>query len=167
MGAEFGIEFVQIKQDYPEIRDEDVSMVAKEGAKFVFDKIKGPVFVEDTGLFIEILNGFPGSYSAFVFNKIGNEGILKLMQGVNNRDRKAIVISAIGYFDTYGVRVFKGVVEGHIATQVLGSVGFGYDPIFIPLGYEKTFSEDQELKNRVSHRRKAFEQFCEWLVEEK
>jgi len=160
-GKEFGIEFVQLKEDYPEVRDEDVRKVAEEGAEYVFTRVKKPIIVEDTGLFIEALNGFPGSYSAFVFYKIGNEGILKLME--NSSSRKAKFISAIGYRGLEGVRVFEGTVAGRIGTKITGTAGFGYDSIFIPEGYEHTFGEDPDLKARVSHRRKAFEKFCEFI----
>ncbi len=163
VGGEFGIEFVQVKLGYPEVRDEDVSVVAEEGAWFVFDRVREPVIVEDAGLFIEALKGFPGSFSAFVFHKIGNRGILKLLEGEVNR--RAEFISAVGYCDEGGVRVFKGTVEGLIAGGERGLEGFGYDPIFTPLDYERTFAEDPDLKARVSHRRKAFQKFCEWVIE--
>ena len=71
IGRKFNINFKQIELPYPEIRDESVEKVAAEGVKFVFNKIKKPVVVEDSGLFIETLNNFPGSYSAFVQEKIG------------------------------------------------------------------------------------------------
>ncbi len=160
IGKEFGIEFKQISVPYPEIRDEDVGKVAEDGARFVFSKIKKPVIVEDTGLFIDALNGFPGPYSAFVFRKIGNEGILRLMKNMKNR--KAEFISAIGYCDLSGVKVFKGVLKGRIAEKPKGNEGFGYDPIFTPENSKKTLAEDFSLKNRISHRKKAFEKFCGW-----
>lgn len=160
IGKEFGIEFKQISVPYPEIRDEDVGKVAEDGAKFVFSKIKKPVIVEDTGLFINALNGFPGPYSAFVFGKIGNEGILRLMKGINNR--KAEFISAIGYCDSNGVKIFKGILEGTISKSPKGDKGFGYDPIFLPDKSRRTLAENFKLKNKISHRKKAFEKFCKW-----
>ncbi len=196
-GKEFGIEFKQISVPYSEIRDEDVGRIAEDGANFVFSKIKKPVIVEDTGLFIDALNGFPGPYSAFVFRKIGNDGILRLMKNIKNR--KAEFISAIGYCDLEGVKIFKGILNGTIARKPKGNEGFGYDPIFIPdkskkillpknskgifghkilpmakfscrkiltrntLYYDKkTLAEDFNLKNQISHRKKAFEKFCRW-----
>ncbi len=123
---------------------------------------KKPIIVEDTGMYIAALNGFPGSYSKFVFQKIGNEGILKLMQ--DKTDRSATFISAIGYFDGKILLSFVGKVEGTIIEKKIGSDGFGYDPIFLPNGYKKTFAEDYELKKKISHRTKAFEKFCEWLT---
>jgi len=162
VGRKYEIEFVQLKEDYPEIRDEDVRMVARAGAAYVFNIIREPVIVEDTGLFIEGLGGFPGSYSAFVFNKIENQGILRLLG--DSQDRKAEFTSAIGYCDSDGVKVFDGTVAGRIGTKITGTAGFGYDSIFIPEGEEHTFGEDPELKARVSHRKKAFEGFCRFIV---
>ena len=160
VGKEFKIEFVQIQIEYPEIRSESVSRVAGEGARFVFEKIRERVIVEDSGLFIDALNGFPGPYSAFVFRKIGNDGILKLLK----ENRNAKFISAIGYCDSNGVRTFEGIVKGIIAEKPRGNAGFGYDPIFIPENYEKTFAEDPGLKSRISHRRMAFQKFCNWIT---
>lgn len=165
IGKKFEIEFLQLEEPYPEIRDEDVSKVAEEGAKFLFEKIKKPLVVEDTGLFIEALNGFPGSYSAFVFKKIGNQGILQLLK--EKRNRRAEFISAVGYCSSEVVKIFQGLVKGTITREVKGDAGFGYDPIFIPEGQSKTFAEDPVMKNTVSHRRKAFEKFCKWIVTKK
>jgi len=162
IGEGFGVEFEQLLLGYPEIRDEDVEEVANEGAKFVYEKVNKAIVVEDAGLYIEALNGFPGPYSAFVHEKIGNAGILRLLK--DEKDRTAKMISAIGYCDEKGVKTFKGVVEGEIANEVSGSAGFGYDPIFIPLGFKRTFAEDFELKSMVSHRTKAFKAFCEFIV---
>ncbi len=161
-GREFGVEFEQIRVDYPEIRAEDVEDVAKDGAQYVFGKTKSAVIVEDTGLYIEALNGFPGAFSAFVHRKIGSDGILKLMDGVENRAAK--FRSAIGWRDENGVKIFSGEVEGEINSEKRGEEGFGYDPIFVPKGQKKTFAEDFRMKNKVSHRRQAFEKFCKWVA---
>jgi len=163
VGRKYEIGFVQLREDYPEIRDEDVRMVARAGAAYVFNIIREPVIVEDTGLFIEGLEGFPGSYSAFVFNKVGNEGILKLLG--DSGDRKAEFISAIGYCDIDGVQIFDGAVKGKIGTEITGTAGFGYDSIFIPEGEEHTFGQDPELKARVSHRMNAFDGLCKFIAE--
>jgi len=163
VGKVYGVRFKQIMGNYPEVRDEDVGNVAREGARYVFERVGERVIVEDAGLFINALDGFPGAYSSFVFGKIGNRGILKLMDGF--RDRGARFVSAIGYIDKNGVRVFEGVIEGTIPPEAKGSLGFGYDPIFKPKGNDLTFAEDLVFKNLVSHRRISFEKFCGWLKE--
>ncbi len=165
IGKEFNVNFEQIMVDYPEIRDESVEKVAADGVKFVFDKINKSVIVEDSGLFIDALNNFPGSYSAFVQRKIGNRGILKLLAGEKNRSAK--FMSAIGFCDEKGiVKTFTGEVCGRISNEIRGSGGFGYDPVFIPENSELTFAENPGLKNKISHRRVAFEKLCKWLLEE-
>lgn len=164
VGKGFGIEFIQIDVPYPEVRDENVSVVAEEGAKFVYSKINEPVVVEDTGLFIDALNGFPGPYSAYVYRKVGCEGILKLLAGTERRS--AHFTSAVGFCSSKGVRVFEGTIKGRISEKMRGNLGFGYDPIFIPEGYSKTFAEDHQLKTNISHRRLAFQRFCEWITAE-
>ncbi len=154
------VDIEQIKIDYPELQG-SLEEVAEFGAKYVYEKIKKPVIVEDSGFFVKALKEFPGTYSRFVYETIGNKGILKLLEGVENRD--AYFKAVIGYCDEYGVKLFIGKVEGYVAYEERGSHGFGYDPIFIPKGYNKTFAELGEEKNKISHRKKAFEKFYEYL----
>lgn len=163
IGLNFRVSFKQITVDYPEIRDESVERVAEEGVKFVYKIFNKPLIVEDSGLFIEALNGFPGPYSAYVQKKIGNKGIIKLMEGEQNRNAK--FISAVSYFDGKTLKTFTGEVEGKISSEEKGGLGFGYDPVFIPSEHNKTFAEDENLKNEISHRRKSIEKFCKFTNE--
>jgi XTP/dITP diphosphohydrolase len=165
VGKGYGIEFVQLKQPYPEIRDEDVAKVAEDGAKHVYGIVKKPLVVDDTGLYIDALNGFPGPYSAYVFKKIGCPGILRLMKGIDNRN--AVFVSAVGWCDGKTLSVYRGECSGTIIEEMRGPQVFGYDPIFLPEGQKKTFAEDAITKDLVSHRRKSFEAFCEWFVNKK
>jgi XTP/dITP diphosphohydrolase len=161
VGSDVGFEFQQVNIIYPEVRAESVRKVAEEGVLYVYRQIQKPIIVEDSGLFIEALSDFPGAYSAFVFGRIGCAGILKLMDGVENR--RARFISAVGYHDKRGMQVFEGVVNGLITHGMRGAGGFGYDPIFQPLGSPMTFAEDPKHKDEVSHRRKAIELLCRYL----
>jgi len=177
VGKKYGIAFTQIHILYPEIRGDFVAEVAKGGAEYVYGQIKKPLIVEDSGLFIKALNDFPGTYSRFVFDKIGNKGVLKLLEG--EEEREARFISAVAYIDSKNLKrsglisasgveetettIFEGVVEGKITLKERGSSGFGYDPIFQPTGYVRTFAEDVRMKNSVSHRKIAFEKLCQWL----
>jgi XTP/dITP diphosphohydrolase len=161
VAQEYGVSFRQINVLYPEIRADAVATVAEEGAKYVHSQIQRQIVVEDSGLYIEALNGFPGAYSGLVFKKIGSEGILKLMEGVSNR--RANFVSAIGFCNGDDVRVFEGSISGEITVEKRGNHGFGYDPIFQPFGVEKTFAQDLKMKNQISHRRKATEDFCRFL----
>ena len=161
-GRIYGLEFVQLKEAYPEIRDEDVGKVAEDGAKHVYGIVKRPLVVDDTGLYIDALNGFPGPYSAYVFRKIGCPGILRLMDGMENRG--AMFVSAVGFCNGKELRTFRGECRGEIIKEMRGPQVFGYDPIFLPAGEAKTFAEDEEMKYRISHRKKSFEAFCRWFT---
>ncbi len=147
----------------PEERGEDCEAIAAAAARAAYRALKKPLFVEDSGLFIESLNGFPGAYSAWAFGKLGADGILKLMTGTVKRG--AEFVTAIAYADEDGVRTFVGACKGTVAPMQRGSTGFAYDAIFVPEGQSKTFAEDPELKARVSHRRMALEKFAKWLEE--
>ncbi len=160
---EYGIKIEHASLSIPEERGEDCEVIAASATRYAYRELKRPLFTEDSGLFIESLNGFPGPYSAWVFSKIGNDGILKLMTGTVKRN--ADFISAIGYTDGKQSRTFLGVCPGSISLEKKGIKGFGYDPIFVPEGHNNTFSEDQEIKQRVSHRRKVLEKFAQWLKE--
>ena len=120
-------------------------------------------FIEDSGLFVEALNGFPGVYSAYVFKTLGYKGLIKLMEGEENR--RAYFESVVGLRFRGEVKIFRGRVYGTIAERPSGEKGFGYDPVFIPEGYNVTFAQSPEIKNRVSHRKRALEQMHAYLLE--
>ncbi len=147
------------RESYREVQAETLEEVTKEALR----EIPGDsFFIEDAGLFIHALNGFPGVYSAYVFKKIGNEGILRLLKGEKNRG--ATFRSVIGLKLRGEVRLFTGEVYGRIATEARGREGFGYDPIFIPTGHDTTFAEDPVLKQKVSHRRRALQELARYLT---
>lgn len=154
------IQLGHLEQPYPEIRSENVEEVALEGAKLVFQKTGKPLIVEDSGLFVPALGDFPGAYSAWVFKKIGNRGILKLLGGETKREAR--FKSCVAYADSEIAKTFCGTVYGAISQREKGSRGFGYDPIFIPGGESQTFAENETLKNRISHRFNAFTDFAKW-----
>ncbi|MBI5679407.1 MAG: XTP/dITP diphosphatase [Methanobacterium sp.] len=160
----FGIELEHIDLGYPEIQG-DLEDVAKYGAKYAASKLKGPVIVEDAGLFIKALNWFPGTYSSYVQETLTNKGILKLMNDVE--DRYAEFRSVVGYCTPKSEpEIFLGTVSGHIAYKEHGNHGFAYDPLFIPKGYDKTFGElETSKKNEFSHRYRSLEKFALWLNE--
>jgi len=161
VGKRFGVEFKQLKMSYPEVRDNSVSKVALEGVKYVYSKVRKPVVVEDSGLFVKALNNFPGSFSAMFFDSIGIQGILDLMYARKNR--QAYFLSTIAFHDGKVLKAFEGRVDGLISRKPSGSSGFGFDPIFIPKGSKKTFAEDAVFKSKVSHRVKSVEMFCKWF----
>jgi XTP/dITP diphosphohydrolase len=143
-----------------EIQSDSISEVAEDKAKKAFDSIKKPVIVEDDGLFIEDLNGFPGVYSSFAFKTIGNNGILNLLR--DNRKRRARFLSTFSFFDGKTIKTFSGETAGHIIAEIFPA-GWGFDPIFKPENENITYGElDTLRKNEISHRSKAFRQFLNW-----
>ncbi|OKY78230.1 MAG: Inosine/xanthosine triphosphate pyrophosphatase all-alpha NTP-PPase family [Candidatus Methanohalarchaeum thermophilum] len=155
------IRFERIDVPYPEVQGR-LEEVASYGVDYVYDEIKEPVIVEDSGLLISGLNGFPGPYSSFVFETLGNSGIIKLLE--DKKTRESIFKTVIGYKDNERKKIFEGKIEGEIAEKPRGDNGFGYDPIFKPKNSEKTFGEmKRENKNEISHRRRAFSELSSWL----
>ncbi len=146
---------------YPEIQADTLEEVVEHA----LDELKGyaPLVIDDSGLFIDALKGFPGVYSSYVMRTLGCAGILKLMDGTENRNARFECI--IGCMDAGGdTRIFKGTVHGDIAPEARGKQGFGYDPVFIPWDYHKTFAEmSTKEKNGISHRGRATEALLEYL----
>lgn len=142
-----------------EIQAESLREIAQEKSKDAFKAVSKPVIVEDDGLFIHRLKGFPGSNSSFVFKTIGNVGILKLLSHL--RDRSASFVSVFVYNDGNNVRSFVGKTDGKISSKIAGP-GWGYDPIFIPTGSELSFGELRDKKMRISHRTKGITAFAKW-----
>jgi len=136
-------------------------------SKFVFEKFGLDCFSDDTGLEIEALDGRPGVYSARYAGEDGNAEnniakILSELHGIENRKaRFRTVVSLILNGEEY---FFEGIVNGRIIDEKRGSVGFGYDPVFVPDGNNKTFAQmSSDLKNKISHRGKAIEKLVAFL----
>jgi XTP/dITP diphosphohydrolase len=162
--AEYKIAAAKLKVEAVEIQDEKLENVARYS---VLDAVKNcglPVLVEDAGIFIEALGGFPGPYSKHVYHTIGLDGVLKLMDGVKNRDAYFMSVVCFGSPDLEP-KCFVGKVKGKISFEKKGPAGFGYDPIFVPVaGDGRTFAEmSSDEKNGFSHRGMALRSFAEWF----
>ena len=144
----------------PEYRHDDVGEIARNKASYAFSQVKKPLIVDDTAFCIDALSGFPGPYAAYVFQKLGNKGILKLMEGEENKS--AHFETAIAYADSSGIRVFHGIMSGTLV-EPRGREGFGYDPIFEYQG--KTLAEIPIIeKSRISHRAMALANLRTWIM---
>lgn len=159
---------VGITEDIPET-EPTLEGNAYQKAKYVFDRTGEPCFADDTGLEVEALDGAPGVYTA----RYAGEGkssednmdlLLKNLEGVKNR--KARFRTVIVYLDNNGrVFEFEGIVNGVITEEKKGTEGFGYDPIFRPDGYDKTFAQlPLSKKNKISHRARAMQKFLDFLT---
>ncbi len=159
----FDVSFETTSLEKFEIRADDVEAVAHEAAITAYDALKRPVVLDDTGLFVDALNGFPGTYSAYVLKAIGNTGILRLMNNIDERTAK--FVTAVGYADGDTIQTFVGVMPGNIARVPAGETGFGYDPIFVPQGETRTYAQlSLSEKVNISHRTKAFRKFLNWYT---
>lgn len=162
----YGIAVGMLRLKGDEIQSDSLNEIAEKSVRGAYDRCHLPVIVEDAGLFIDALSGFPGPYAAYAYKTIHNDGILKLMQNAENR--KAKFQSAIAYCDESSNQptVFDGESDGQITLserREQGKSGFGFDPIFQPSGSEKSFAEMTiEEKNGFSHRAMAIKKFAEW-----
>lgn len=136
-------------------------------ARYVFDKTGLDCFADDTGLEVEALNGEPGVLSARYAGvahdfKANTKKLLSKLEGIDNRNACfrtviCLIIHSKEYF-------FEGQVDGHIIQNEMGIEGFGYDPIFMPNGYDITFAQmPAKEKNLISHRAIAFNAMSEWI----
>ncbi|MGA2385076.1 MAG: XTP/dITP diphosphatase [Candidatus Bathyarchaeia archaeon] len=162
----YGLAVAMLRVKGEEIQSDRLQDIAKASVINAFKASGLPIFVEDAGLFIEALGGFPGPYAAYVYKTIHNGGILKLMKDAE--DRHAKFQSVIAYLDENQPepRCFEGESDGEITLterKRQGKAAFGFDPIFQPDGSGKAFAEMTiEEKNGFSHRAKAIRKFAEW-----
>ncbi len=160
--ASLGVKARLVLMDKNEIQSESLEEIALHAARVAYATLRKPLVVDDSGLFIEVLNGFPGPYSSYVYRKIGIRGVLKLMEGEVNR--RACFKTAVATIIPPLEKVYTGEVCGEITLEPRGERGFGFDPIFIPEGYTKTYAEmTLEEKNMISHRYRAYKRMVEDL----
>jgi XTP/dITP diphosphohydrolase len=187
-----GDDVAQLDFDYAEIQSADLGPIAARGAREAYRHADGPVLVDDAGLFVDALEGFPGPYSSYVEETVGIDRVQSLV--TTEDDHRAAFRCVLAYCDGDGfeaspdpidradrteaaatgpgdgdssaelpVKLFEGIVRGRIVAP-RGDGGFGYDPIFEHNG--KTMAEmTTEEKNAVSHRGRALAKFAEWYPE--
>ncbi|WP_303003103.1 non-canonical purine NTP diphosphatase [Bacteroides congonensis] len=137
-------------------------------SSFIFKNYGLNCFADDTGLEVEALDGAPGVYSARYAGGEGHDSqanMLKLLHDLEGKkNRKAQFRTAISLILDGKEYLFEGVIKGEIIKEKRGDSGFGYDPIFKPEGYDKTFAElGNDIKNKISHRALAVQKLCEFL----
>lgn len=167
---------IQLKSalDFPQLQEVVEDKKTLEGnaikkARYVYEETGLPALADDTGLEVEFLDGRPGVYSARYAGESATDqdNVVKLLEelaGVELKDRKARFRTVAAFVSGEGPHTFEGICRGEILKTPSGNNGFGYDPIFRPLGYKETFAElDPEVKNRISHRGKAIDKFYSWI----
>lgn len=152
---------------------------AMQKAQYVYDHYNLSCFADDTGLEVEALNGEPGVHSARYAEGTDHDSeanmakLLRNLEGKDNRKARFRTVIALiqkqdvcpcGCTSIKKVNRFEGIVDGSIATEKHGTAGFGYDPIFVPEGYDKSFAElGESIKNGISHRARAVAKLAEYL----
>lgn len=181
LGSEF--EIVSLKDigcdvDIPETGN-TLEENAMQKAQYVYDHYNLSCFADDTGLEVEALNGEPGVHSARYAEGTDHDSeanmakLLRNLEGKDNRKARFRTVIALiqkqdvcpcGCTSIKKVNRFEGIVDGSIATEKHGTAGFGYDPIFVPEGYDKSFAElGESIKNSISHRARAVAKLAEYL----
>lgn len=154
---------IQLRADGTEIHElqtVDTDALVRDKAIRAFQKLGRPLFVEHTGLYLDVLNGFPGGLTQIFWDTLGKTRFSELF---GSETQRALAKTYIGYVDSRRVHVFQGEIEGRIVALPRVDHGFQWDCVFQPLGYEQTFSEMGELKNQISMRRIALESLRDHL----
>jgi len=163
------IQLQQVQVDIDEIEAHAVEDVARRKVLDSYHDadVNDTIIVDDTGLYITGLNGFPGAHASYVLERCGNAGILQLMEDID--DRSAYFKTAIAIYqpDRDELSLLTGRCDGRIAREQRGEGGFGYDSIFLPGDHDTTFAEDEDHKMQVSHRTNAIDSFVEWVEQER
>ena len=156
MFSVIGLEVEQLIAPYPELQVDTLREVVEHGLQHLWKEHQKPLMIDDSGLFIDSIQGFPGVYSAYVHRTLGCDGIIRLMEKVENS--AAHFQCCAGHIDDKGnITIAEGMVDGHIILEKKGDNGFGYDPIFLPEDHDRTFAQmSLEEKNDLSHRSMAF-----------
>jgi non-canonical purine NTP pyrophosphatase (RdgB/HAM1 family) len=152
-----GIELRQVRVDgLFEIQTSDLEELAVHKVSTAYEKLGSPVLIEDSGLIFSAWGQLPGALVKWFEDSVGCDGMLKMLDGFENRRARALCYAAL--HDGENIHIAKGEVTGTIAQEIRGAGGFGWDVIFIPDGHTRTFAEmTSSEKNAISHRRKAFE----------
>lgn len=136
-----GFPVKHIKLDLDEIQSLDLKEIVEHKVRQAYEKIKGPVIVEDVSLEFEALKGLPGPFIKFFIEK---ELYQEMCEMVKGKSRKAIGKCVLGYYDGENIKLFEGALAGHITERPIGDNGFGWDKIFIPEGYNVSRAELSE-----------------------
>jgi XTP/dITP diphosphohydrolase len=163
---EYNIAVGMLRVKKLEVQSDYLEEIAETSVLEAHNKCHLPLIVEDAGLFVEALNGFPGPYAAYAYKTIGNKGLLKLMEDKSDRRAKFRSILAYQAEESKVPLCFSGEVAGILTDKERRKAhdfGFGFDPVFMPVHRKKTFAEmDLAEKNKCSHRAQALRKFAEW-----
>ena len=168
LGQDFPFRIEPVSLDLEETQDQDPDMIAIRKCGEAVRRLNNqPLIIEDSCLSFDALDGLPGPYVKWFEKKIGNEGLVRLLTGFP--DKRASAVASVSYWDGKEMVMFKGIVRGTIVEPRTGpEPSFGWDPIFVPSGGDKTFAEmGSAAKNQISHRVRALDLFKNYVHQNK
>ena len=155
------ITVIPIEEKIEELQTADTIKLVKDKVLKAFKKIGRPVFVEHTGLYLEYFNDLPGGLTQIFWNSLEADKFSELFGNCSNT--RAIAKTIIGYCDGKNIYHFQGEIQGKISAKPKGNRDFQWDCVFIPDGFNETFSEMREAKNEISLKKKALDNFADFL----
>jgi XTP/dITP diphosphohydrolase len=162
--APFGVAISRVDMDIPEIQTEDLRALVRSKALIAFDRVRRPLLVDHTALYLNHLNGLPGGLTAVFWDRLSADRFCELFG--NTADPGLTVTTMVGYVDGRKISYFEGEVAGRVAPAPAGERGFGWDCVFIPDGHEVTYAQlPSETKNEISMRRLALQKLAVFLQE--
>jgi len=163
LGDYFDVPFEHLNLDLPEIQSLDLRAIVEDKARRAFEIVKKPVLVEDIALTFNALGKLPGPLIKWFFTSLGNEGLCRLLDP--HKDKSAVAEVQFALADEGGIEIFSGLREGSISERPKGEFNFGWDPIFIPDGFNKTWGEmTTHEKHETSIRKIALEKAKNYLI---
>lgn len=156
-----GVEVVPVSRKIEELQTEDVERLVRDKLIKAFEAIGRPLFVEHTGLYLSGLNGLPAGLTQIFWDKLEADRFVNLVAGLG--DAAVTAKTVLGYCDGREIRLFHGSIEGTVPLVPAGPTDFQWDCVFVPDGHTKTFAEMGPAKDAISMRRKALDQFADYL----
>ena len=171
LGAGYVVSDLKAHPELPEVEETGTTFLENATLKAVeiSKQVEGLILSDDSGLEVDALGGEPGVYSSRYAGEAGNDAannkkLLHELQGKDNRKARFRCVMVLAQ-DGEVLTSFDGAVEGRMLSELHGEGGFGYDPLFVPDGYEQTFSQLSEgIKNQLSHRAVAMQKVVAWLA---
>ena len=171
LGAGYVVSDLKAHPELPEVDETGTTFLENATLKAVeiSKQVEGLILSDDSGLEVDALGGEPGVYSSRYAGEAGNDAannkkLLHELQGKDNRKARFRCVMVLAQ-DGEVLTSFDGAVEGRMLSELHGEGGFGYDPLFVPDGYDQTFSQLSEgIKNQLSHRAVAMQKVVAWLA---
>ena len=160
-----GVNVIPVSAKIEELQTENTKQLVKDKLLKAYSQIGHPIFVEHTGLYLDYINGLPGGLTQIFWDKLQADKFSQIFGQFPNNSVQAKTV--VGYCNGRNIYYFEGEISGCISPNPRGNKEFQWDCVFIPEGYDKTFAELGDEKNKISMRRKALDRLAEFLEKER